>query len=76
MHPSSSGLNNGAFNGRNHEAMYNYAKSFDPGRLVQYEGNVKAFSADMFSYIYAPVERLVTPAITEGVGPEDITRSQ
>jgi beta-galactosidase len=63
-------LGNEAFYGRNHKAMYDYAKSVDSGRLVHYEGDAKALSADMFSYMYAPVERLVTLAKTEGVNPE------
>jgi beta-galactosidase len=52
-------LGNESFYGRNHKAMYEYAKSFDPGRLVHYEGDVQAESADMFSYMYPSVEKLV-----------------
>ncbi len=63
-------LGNEAFYGRNHKGMYDYAKSVNPGRLVHYEGDSKALSADMFSYMYSPVERLVTLAKTEGVGPD------
>jgi beta-galactosidase len=63
-------LGNESFYGRNHKAMYDYTKSVDPGRLVHYEGDAKASSADMFSYMYPSVERLVTLAKTEGVDPE------
>jgi beta-galactosidase len=42
-------LGNEAFYGSNHKAMYEYAKRVDPGRLVHYEGDVYAASADMFS---------------------------
>lgn len=57
-------LGNEAFYGRNHQAMYNYAKSFDPGRLVHYEGDVNATSADMFSYMYPSPEKLIELANT------------
>jgi beta-galactosidase len=60
-------LGNEAFYGRNHQTMYEYAKSVDPGRLVHYEGDAKAASADMFSYMYPSVERLINLAKTEGV---------
>lgn len=60
-------LGNEAFYGRNHAAMYKYAKEFDSTRLVHYEGDAKALSADMFSYMYPSVERLVHLSKTEGV---------
>lgn len=63
-------LGNEAFYGRNHKVMYDYAKSVDPGRLVHYEGDAKALSADMFSYMYASVERLTKLIETEGVDSE------
>lgn len=52
-------LGNEAFYGSNHKAMYEYAKAFDPGRPVHYEGDANAVSADMFSYMYPPIDRLV-----------------
>lgn len=58
-------LGNEAFYGRNHKAMYEYAKEVDPGRLVHYEGDIHAASADMFSYMYPPVDRLIHLANTE-----------
>ncbi|PGH15983.1 hypothetical protein AJ80_05359 [Polytolypa hystricis UAMH7299] len=59
-------LGNEAFYGQNHKAMYDYAKSVDPERPVHYEGDVKALSADMFSYMYASVDRLERLAEEEG----------
>lgn len=58
-------LGNEAFYGCNHKAMYEYAKKVDPGRLVHYEGDVHAASADMFSYMYPPLERLIHLVNTE-----------
>ncbi|KAK0630279.1 glycoside hydrolase family 2 protein [Bombardia bombarda] len=60
-------LGNEAFYGQNHKAMYDYAKEVDPGRLVHYEGDVHAASADMFSYMYPSVDKLIELAKTEGV---------
>lgn len=58
-------LGNEAFYGKNHAAMYNYAKKVDPGRLVHYEGDAQALSADMFSYMYPPLDRLIKYAEEE-----------
>ncbi|KAG5949934.1 hypothetical protein E4U53_005633 [Claviceps sorghi] len=60
-------LGNEAFYGANHKAMYAYAKAVDPGRLVHYEGDAHAETADMYSYMYPSVERLVKLAKEEGV---------
>jgi beta-galactosidase len=60
-------LGNEAFYGQNHKAMYDWAKAHDPTRLVHYEGDQKAVSADMYSYMYPSVERLIDLAKTEGV---------
>lgn len=60
-------LGNEAFYGQNHKAMYHYAKEVDPGRLVHYEGDVHAETADMYSYMYPPIERLDKLSKTEGV---------
>jgi len=60
-------LGNEAFYGQNHKAMYDYAKEADPGRLVHYEGDPQAASADMYSYMYPSVERLIKLVETEGV---------
>lgn len=59
-------LGNESFYGRNHVAMYEYAKSRDPERPIHYEGDVNAASADMFSYMYPPLETLVKHATAEG----------
>ena len=60
-------LGNEAFYGRNHKAMYEYAKKVDPGRLVHYEGDAHAETADMFSFMYPDVARLIELSKTEGV---------
>lgn len=59
-------LGNEAFYGQNHKAMYDYAKSVDPGRLVHYEGDEHAVSTDMYSYMYPSVEKLIS--LSESVG--------
>jgi beta-galactosidase len=59
-------LGNEAFYGQNHEAMYSWAKNFDPTRPIHYEGDVKALSADMFSYMYLPIPDLIARAQDEG----------
>ncbi|OAA62867.1 beta-galactosidase [Niveomyces insectorum RCEF 264] len=64
-------LGNEAFYGRNHKAMYAYAKEHDPTRLVHYEGDAHAETTDMFSYMYPSVERLSKLVETEGVDPVD-----
>lgn len=60
-------LGNEAFYGQNHKAMYAYGKEVDPGRLIHYEGDVHAETADMYSYMYPPIERLLKLSQTEGV---------
>lgn len=59
-------LGNEAFYGQNHKAMYDYANKVDPGRPVHYEGDVHAASADMYSYMYPSVEKLIGFATAEG----------
>lgn len=61
-------LGNEAFYGQNHRAMYEYTKRVDPGRPIHYEGDSKAQSTDMFSYMYPSVDWLIQQAKTEGVG--------
>ena len=60
-------LGNEAFYGQNHRAMYELAKDIDPTRLVHYEGDSQAESADMYSYMYPSVEQLISLSKTEGV---------
>jgi beta-galactosidase len=63
-------LGNEAFYGQNHKAMYDYAKKVDPGRLVHYEGDADAETADMYSYMYPSVDTLIKHAKTDGVKPD------
>ncbi|KAJ6444050.1 2-dehydropantoate 2-reductase [Purpureocillium lavendulum] len=60
-------LGNESFYGCNHKAMYKYIKAFDPGRPIHYEGDVHAETADMYSYMYPPLDRLLKLAKEEGV---------
>ena len=48
-------LGNEAFYGRNHQAMYDEIKRIDPTRLIHYEGDQDAQTADVFSRMYASV---------------------
>ena len=56
--------------GRNHQAMYHYTKTEDSGRLVHYEADREAETADMYSYMYTPVDNLKEIAKTQGVRPD------
>lgn len=47
---------------------YEWVKKRDPGRPVHHEGDVDAVSADMFSYMYPSLEKLVGKATAEGGG--------
>ncbi|EFX04301.1 beta-galactosidase [Grosmannia clavigera kw1407] len=60
-------LGNEAIYGRNHHAMYLYAKEQDPGRLVHYEADNLARSSDMYSYMYPSIEKLTSHVETAGV---------
>ncbi|CAG8949723.1 hypothetical protein HYFRA_00004041 [Hymenoscyphus fraxineus] len=59
-------LGNEAFYGRNHKAMYDWTRQADPTRPVHYEGDAKALSADMFSYMYLPIPELIKRATEDG----------
>ncbi|KAJ6030977.1 Glycoside hydrolase family 2 N-terminal, partial [Penicillium herquei] len=61
-------LGNEAWYGCNHAAMYEYAKKQDPTRLVHYEGDRKAETTDMCSYMYLELENLERKALAEGDG--------
>jgi beta-galactosidase len=52
-------LGNESFYGRNHQAMYDFIKSYDPTRLVHYEGDSQAQTVDMFSRMYPVVDSIV-----------------
>ncbi|RDA90845.1 hypothetical protein CP533_1534 [Ophiocordyceps camponoti-saundersi (nom. inval.)] len=49
-------LGNEAFYGQNHQAMYDCIKSMDDTRLVHYEGDHQAKTADIFSQMYPTVD--------------------
>ena len=59
-------LGNEAFYGSNHQAMYDWGKSYDPSRPIHYEADTKALSADMFSYMYPTLAELKKYAQAEG----------
>lgn len=52
-------LGNEAFYGQNHQAMYDHIKSVDQSRLVHYEGDWFAQTADIFSRMYSPVAEII-----------------
>lgn len=52
-------LGNEAFYGSNFKTMYKWIKSYDPTRLVHYEGDVEAESADVYSRMYPPVAEII-----------------
>lgn len=51
-------LGNEASYGKNFAEMYHYIKKTDPSRLVHYEGDRDAVTADMYSGMYWPVDEL------------------
>ncbi|KAI0469106.1 glycoside hydrolase family 2 protein [Xylaria cf. heliscus] len=55
-------LGNEAFYGRNHQAMYDEIKKIDATRLIHYEGDKEAQTADIFSRMYTPVDDMVKHA--------------
>ncbi|KAH7305188.1 glycosyl hydrolases family 2, TIM barrel domain-containing protein [Stachybotrys elegans] len=59
-------LGNESFYGANHVAMVDYARSIDD-RPIHYEGDIKAETADMYSYMYPDMERLTRLLETEGI---------
>ncbi|KAI8964517.1 glycoside hydrolase family 2 protein, partial [Daldinia sp. FL1419] len=52
-------LGNEAFYGRNHQAMYEAIKKIDRTRLIHYEGDQNANTADVFSRMYTPVDEMI-----------------
>ncbi|KAF4969033.1 hypothetical protein FSARC_3687 [Fusarium sarcochroum] len=58
---------NEAFYGDNHKAMFKYATDADPSRLIHYEGDEKAETTHMYSYMYPSVDKLIKSAQEEGV---------
>ncbi|KAK0388289.1 hypothetical protein NLU13_4534 [Sarocladium strictum] len=59
-------LGNESFYGANHVVMVDYARSIDE-RLIHYEGDIKAETADMYSYMYPDMERLTREVEVDGV---------
>jgi beta-galactosidase/beta-glucuronidase len=51
-------LGNESFYGCNHAAMYRWTKMYDPTRLVHYEGDQEAKTADVYSRMYPPFEEI------------------
>ena len=62
LHPSIIiwSLGNEAFYGRNHTAMRDWIKSYDPTRLIHYEPDLNAEYADMHSQMYPSVESIIS----------------
>ncbi|KAI5861293.1 glycoside hydrolase family 2 protein [Durotheca rogersii] len=52
-------LGNEAFYGRNHQAMYDAIKKIDDTRLIHYEGDKQAQTADIFSRMYTSVDDMI-----------------
>lgn len=67
-------LGNEAFYGQNHKAMYDWVKEADPTRPVHYEGDARAISADMFSYMYPPISEITAGATEEGLSASGCTQ--
>ncbi|KAE8553781.1 hypothetical protein TMatcc_006747 [Talaromyces marneffei ATCC 18224] len=51
-------LGNEAFYGQNHSSMYKWIKETDPTRLIHYEGDRDAITADLYSSMYWSVDTL------------------
>ncbi|KAI0851162.1 glycoside hydrolase family 2 protein [Daldinia vernicosa] len=51
-------LGNEAFYGSNHQAMYDAIKKIDKTRLIHYEGDQEARTADIFSRMYTSVDEM------------------
>ncbi|KAI0382283.1 glycoside hydrolase family 2 protein [Hypomontagnella monticulosa] len=59
-------LGNEAFYGKNHQAMYDAIKEIDTTRLIHYEGDQEARTADIFSRMYTPVHEMIKYAKEDG----------
>ena len=59
-------LGNESFYGQNHQAMYEWSKSFDPTRPVHYEGGPNFHASDIHSYMYIGISDLVKLATQDG----------
>lgn len=52
-------LGNECFYGRNQAAMYKWIKNRDPSRVIHYEQDRKAESADMYSHMYSTPDEIL-----------------
>ena len=59
-------LGNESFYGQNHQAMYEWAKSFDKTRPVHYEGDHDYRASDICSYMYIGISDLAKLATQDG----------
>ena len=59
-------LGNESFFGQNHVAMYEWAKEFDPTRLVHYEGDHEYRASDICSSMYNSISDLIDLATRDG----------
>ena len=59
-------LGNESFFGQNHVAMYNWAKEYDPTRLVHYEGDHEYRASDICSSMYNGIPDLINLATRDG----------
>lgn len=59
-------LGNESFGGQNHVAMYQWAKAYDPTRLVHYEGDHSYPASDICSSMYNSISDLVKLATQDG----------
>lgn len=53
-------LGNEAYYGRNHQAMYDFIHAYDPTRLIHYEGDQDAKTADIYSKMYTSCDEIIT----------------
>ena len=58
-------LGNESFYGRNHQAMYDFIRKYDPTRLVHYEGDYEAETVDIYSRMYSSVDYITKFATKE-----------
>ncbi|KAK9489351.1 glycosyl hydrolases family 2, TIM barrel domain-containing protein [Lipomyces doorenjongii] len=59
-------LGNESFYGCNHASMYRLVKELDSTRLVHYEGDIQAETADMFSMMYPSIQDIKSFAARHG----------
>jgi beta-galactosidase len=52
-------LGNEAFYGRNHQAMYDFIRAYDPTRLIHYEADHEAKTVDIYSKMYASCDEII-----------------